>query len=44
MDIIEAYVTIKRYMEMLDLDIQQAWLYLEEAYRKEFENDTDKQE
>lgn len=38
------YLTMKRYMEMLDLNIQQAWVYLEEAYKKEFENDTDKQE
>lgn len=44
MDVREAYIVIKNYMEILDLDIQQAWVYLEEAYRKEFENDTDKQE
>ena len=32
--LIEAYITIKAYMEMLDIGIQQAWEYLEESYRK----------
>ena len=32
--LLEAYLTIKAYMEMLDIDIQTAWLYLEEGYNK----------
>ena len=32
--LIEAYITIKAYMDMLDVDIQTAWLYLEEGYNK----------
>ena len=36
-ELLKAYELIKEYMDRLDIGIQTAWIYLEEAYRKDGE-------
>ncbi len=33
-ELLKAYELIKQYMDRLDIGIQTAWIYLEDAYRK----------